>query len=74
MFLVNPISYKKILPNIGQNRQKWPTGGLEPGGLYLQIQKIGVCNHKTKFLSGITLTVSLKIKPDNQIYADELNQ
>ena len=28
-----------------------------PGGLYLQNQKIGVCNHKTKRLSGITFTV-----------------
>ena len=31
------------MANIGQNRQNWKTGGLEPEGLYLQNQKIGVC-------------------------------
>ncbi len=28
------------------------------------------CNHKTQLLSEITFTVSLKIKPDNQICAN----
>ncbi len=38
--------------------------------LYLQNQKIGVCNHKTQLLIAITSTVSLKIKPVIQIYAN----
>ncbi len=59
----------KISKN-GQNKQKWPTGDLESGGLYLQSLKIGVCNHKTQFLSGIAFTVSLKIKQVIQIYAN----
>ncbi len=29
-------------------------------------QKIGVCNHKTQLLSGITFTVSIKITPVTQ--------
>ncbi len=60
--------HENILPNICQNRQKWPSGGLEPGGLYLQNKKLGVCNYKTQFLSGITFNVSYKIKPVIQIY------
>ncbi len=48
---------------LGRNSQKWPPGGLEPEGLYLQNQEVGVCNQKTQLLSGITFTVSLKIKP-----------
>ena len=55
-----------LITNIGQNKQKWP-----PGGLYFQKQKLGVCNHKTQLLSGITFTVCLKIKPVIQIYANE---
>ena len=47
MFLINLFSCKKktILPNNGQNKQKWPTGGLEP---IPTKPKISVCNHKTK--------------------------
>ncbi len=38
----------------------WVTGFLEPGGLYLQNQKIGVYNQKTKLLTGITFPIILK--------------
>ncbi len=48
----------------------WRFGVLKPGGLYLQNQKLGVCNHNTQLLSGITFTVSLKIKQVIQIYAN----
>ena len=40
------------------------------GGSNLQNQQIRLCNHKTQLLSRITFTVSLKIKPDNQMYAN----
>ncbi len=40
------------------------------GGEKLQNQKIRLCNHKTQRLSRITFTVSIKIKPDNQMYAN----
>ena len=46
------------------------TGGMDPGGLYQQNQKMCVCYHKIKLLSGITFTVRLKIKPVIQIYAN----
>ncbi len=49
---------KKILPNIGQNRQKWPTVGLEPGGLYLHNLKIRLCYHKTQVLFVIPYPLS----------------
>ncbi len=48
----------------------WRPAVLKPGGLYLQNQKLCVCNHKTKLLSEITFTVSLKIKPVIQVYAN----
>ena len=54
----------------GQNRQKWPPGGLEPRGLYLKNHILGVCNHITQLLTGITFTVGLKIKGVFQIYAN----
>ncbi len=65
-FLKNIGNYEvKKIWNIGQNGYKCPTGGL-----YLQNQKLSVCIHKTLLLSGITLTVSFKIKPVIQIYAN----
>ena len=39
----------------------WIPGVLKPRGLYLQNQKLCVCNHITQLLSGLTFTVSLKI-------------
>ncbi len=33
-------------------------------------EKIRLCNHENQLLSRITFTVSLKIKPDNQMYAN----
>ncbi len=38
--------------------------------LKLKNQKIRLCNHKTQLISRITLTVSLKIKPETQMYAN----
>jgi len=40
------------------------------GGSNLQNQQIRLCNHKTQLLSRITFTVSLKIKPENHMYAN----
>ncbi len=34
-------------------------------------QKICVCYHKTKFLSVITYYLTIKINPDNTVYANE---
>ena len=63
MFLIDLISCKKILTNNGQNRHKWP-----PGGLNFQNQNIRV--HKTQLLSVITYPLAIKINPDNTVYAN----
>ena len=71
MYLINLIfCKKKFIPNIGQNKQKWQNGGLEPGGLYLQNPKIRVCYYKTKLLTVITYPPTIKINPDNNVYAN----
>ena len=54
--------------NVNFRRKMAVFGG--SGGLNLQNQKLRLCNHKTQLLSRITFTVSLKIKPDNQMYAN----
>ena len=46
----------------------WRSGTWRP--IPIKNQNIGVCNHKTKLLSGTTCTVSLKKKPVIQIYAN----
>ena len=61
--------YYKVITINNKKKQKWPTGGQKLGGLYLQNQKLGVCNYKTQLLSGITFTVNIQIKPVFQIYA-----
>ena len=50
-------------------RRKWRFFGGSDGS-NLQNQQIRLCNQKTQLLSRITFTVSLKIKPDNQMYAN----
>ncbi len=52
-----------------KNRQKWPTGGLEPGGRN-QKTKAYVCYHKTKLLAVITYPPTVKINPDNTVYTN----
>ena len=54
--------------NVNFRRKMAVFGG--SGGEKLQNQKIRLCNHKTQLLSRITFTVSLKIKSDNQMYAN----
>ena len=56
---------RKSLPNIGQIRQKWPSGGLN-----LQNQKIRMYVHKTQLFSVITYPLTIKINPDNTVYAN----
>ena len=40
------------------------------GGSHLQNHKKRVCYHKTKFLTVITHPLTLKINPDNTVYAN----
>ncbi len=69
MFLIDIISCKK---NLGQNRKKVPTGGLEPGGLYLQKLKIRLrlCFHKTQPSFVITYPLSPITKSIITIFAN----
>ncbi len=75
MYLINLIDLfpvKKnlryqILVKIGKITN-WRSGTWRPAYTF-KPKKIGVCNHKVQLLSGITFTVSLKIKPVIQIYA-----
>ena len=55
----------------GKNKFRWKMAVfVGSGGSNLQNQKIRLWSHKTQLLSRITFTVSIKIKPDNQMYAN----